>query len=84
MSVLQNNGCMNNVDQMPVVLIPIHFDRDPSQVVSIPSILRSVVLRPVKSADFMTCIAAVPGVHIPEDVCNCLQYYLFYIYVLIL
>ncbi|CAH8508579.1 unnamed protein product [Schistosoma guineensis] len=68
MSVLQNNGCMNNVDQMPVVLIPIHFDRDPSQVVSIPSILRSVVLRPVKSADFMTCIAAVPGVHIPEDV----------------
>ncbi|KAK4469139.1 hypothetical protein MN116_006722 [Schistosoma mekongi] len=68
MSVLHNNGCMNSVDQMPVVLIPIHFDRDPSQVVSIPSILRSVVIRPVKTADFMTCIAAVPSVHIPEDV----------------
>ncbi|CAH8493538.1 unnamed protein product [Heterobilharzia americana] len=68
MSVLQNTGCMNKIDQMPIVLIPIHFDRDPSQVVSIPSILRSIVLRPVKSADFMTCVAAVPGVHIPEEV----------------
>nr|AAW24810.1 SJCHGC03244 protein [Schistosoma japonicum] len=68
MSILHNNGCINSVDQMPVVLIPIHFDRDPSQVVSIPSILRSVVIRPVKTADFMTCVAAVPGVHIPEDV----------------
>nr|CAH8820941.1 unnamed protein product [Trichobilharzia regenti] len=68
MSVLQNTGCMNKIDQMPIVLIPIHFDRDPSQVVSVPSILRSIVLRPVKTTDFMTCVPAVPGVHFPEEV----------------
>lgn len=44
---------------MPVVLIPIHFDRDP--VCRIPSCQRSVVLRPFVTNDFMTGVPAVPG-----------------------
>lgn len=44
---------------MPVVLIPIHFDRDPGN--RIPSCLRSVVLRPFVTNDFMTGVPVIPG-----------------------
>lgn len=44
---------------MPVVLIPIHFDRDPAN--RIPSCQRSVVLRPFITNDFMTGVPVVPG-----------------------
>ncbi|KAA0194979.1 putative GMP synthase (Glutamine-hydrolyzing), partial [Fasciolopsis buskii] len=66
MQVLRQAGCMEKISQLPVVLIPIHFDRDPSQVVALPSILRSVVLRPIITSDFMTGLPAIPGVDIPE------------------
>lgn len=51
---------------MPVVLLPIHFDRD--QALRIPSCQRSVVLRPFITQDFMTGVPAVPGKHLPLDV----------------
>lgn len=51
---------------MPVVLLPIHFDRD--QALRIPSCQRSVVLRPFVTQDFMTGVPAVPGTHLPLDV----------------
>lgn len=44
---------------MPVVLIPIHFDRDPAN--RIPSCQRSVVLRPFITSDFMTGVPVIPG-----------------------
>lgn len=44
---------------MPVVLIPLHFDRDP--VNREPSCMRSIVLRPFITNDFMTGVPAKPG-----------------------
>ncbi|VDK47115.1 unnamed protein product, partial [Cylicostephanus goldi] len=53
------------VQQMPVVMIPIHFDRLPNEV---NSYKRSFVLRPFITSDFMTGLAALPGRDIPEKV----------------
>lgn len=50
---------MKNIAQMPVILIPVHFDRDP--VNRIPSCSRSIVLRPFETNDFMTGLPTVPG-----------------------
>lgn len=50
---------MRKISQMPVILIPIHFDRDPAQ--KTPSCMRSVVLRPFVTNDFMTGVPAIPG-----------------------
>lgn len=58
---------MRHLAQMPVVLIPIHFDREP--VNRLPSCQRSIVLRPFISNDFMTGIPAIPGSEqMPTDV----------------
>lgn len=51
---------------MPVVMIPVHFDRDPLERKA--STLRSFVLRPFITNDFMTGVAALPGKDIPEHV----------------
>lgn len=51
---------------MPVILLPLHFDRDAA--LRAPSCQRSVVLRPFITQDFMTGIPAIPGIHIPVDV----------------
>lgn len=59
---------MHCVSQMPVVLIPIHFDRKPS----LPSCQHAVVLRPFMTSDYMTGLPAVPGKDIPVEVrVNC-------------
>jgi GMP synthase (glutamine-hydrolysing) len=57
--ILQASGCTRNIAQMPIILIPLHFDRDP--INRTPSCQRSVVLRPFLTSDFMTGIPAVPG-----------------------
>lgn len=44
---------------MPIVLIPLHFDRDP--VDRKPSAQRSIVLRPFITNDFMTGVPVIPG-----------------------
>lgn len=44
---------------MPVILVPLHFDRDP--VDRKPSAQRSVVLRPFVTNDFMTGVPIIPG-----------------------
>ena len=51
-SILANQGYSSAVSQMPVILIPIHFDRD--VVSKQPSCQRSVVIRTFKTEDFMT------------------------------
>jgi len=66
--VLYESGCGGQISQMPVVLIPIHFER--GQLNRTPSCQRSVVLRPFVTNDFMTGTAAVPGTHLPVQVVN--------------
>ncbi|KAI0212516.1 GMP synthase [glutamine-hydrolyzing] [Lamellibrachia satsuma] len=64
--VLLKTGNYHRISQMPVIIIPLHFDLDvlshaaPCQ--------RSVVLRPFVTSDFMTGVAAQPGKHLPEQV----------------
>lgn len=66
--VLLETGYMNKINQMPVILIPVHFDRD--LVGRSPSCQRSVVLRPFITQDFMTGMPALPGKHVPYEVSN--------------
>jgi len=64
---VSSSGYINKISQMPVVLIPVHFDRDP--LLHSPSCQHSVVIRTFITSDFMTGIAAEPGNHLPEEVC---------------
>ncbi|GIY84794.1 GMP synthase [Caerostris darwini] len=65
-TILQSSGYMGSISQMPIVLIPIHFDRD---VVSRnPSCQRSAVIRTFITHDFMTGIPATPNKHLPLEV----------------
>ena len=57
---------------MPIVLIPVHFDRDP--IDHIPSCQRSVVIRTFITNDFMTGVPAIPGKHIPVEVRTSCKY----------
>lgn len=66
--VLLDSGHITQISQMPIILIPLHFDRDPLS--HQPSCQRSVVIRPFITSDFMTGIAAVPGKHIAEETVN--------------
>lgn len=62
-SILNNSGHMDSISQMPIILVPIHFDRD---VVSRnPSCQRSAVIRTFITHDFMTGIPATPNKHLP-------------------
>lgn len=65
-NILQETGSVSKLSQMPVILIPVHFDRDP--VSHSPSCQHSVVLRPFVTQDFMTGVAAQPGKHISTEV----------------
>lgn len=69
MQIIMQAGLYRKISQMPVVLIPVHFDRDP--INRTPSCRRSVVLRPFITNDFMTGVPAVPGsVQLPLQVSN--------------
>ena len=57
------------LSQMPIVLIPIHFDRDIHHCPVMPSCQRSIVIRTFITSDFMTGIPATPGQHWPKQVC---------------
>jgi len=57
------------VSQMPIVLVPLHFDRQLETETRIrPSCQRSIVIRTFITADFMTGVPAVPGQDIPIQV----------------
>lgn len=64
--VLQSTGCYSKISQMPIVMVPLHFDRDPMQ--RQPSCQRSIVIRTILTSDFMTGLPATPGKHIPREV----------------
>ena len=59
-------GVSKNISQMPVILVPLHFDRDPTSYA--PSCQRSVVIRTFITNDFMTGIPAEPGKQLPLSV----------------
>lgn len=63
--VLKEKGYHRSVAQMPVILIPIHFDRDPVMSSKEPSCQRSIVIRTFITEDFMTGVPAIPDKHIP-------------------
>ncbi|XP_055502259.1 GMP synthase [glutamine-hydrolyzing] isoform X2 [Leucoraja erinacea] len=65
-NILRESGFSGKISQMPIILTPLHFDRDPLQ--KQPSCQRSVVIRTFITSDFMTGIPATPGNHIPEEV----------------
>ncbi|XP_032591943.1 GMP synthase [glutamine-hydrolyzing] [Drosophila grimshawi] len=67
--IIMQAGLYRKISQMPVVLIPVHFDRDP--IIRTPSCRRSVVLRPFITNDFMTGVPVVPGsAQLPLQVLN--------------
>lgn len=55
------------IEQMPVVLVPIHFNRFFTLPQIFPSTKRSIVLRPFLTRDFMTGEPALPGKDIPFE-----------------
>ena len=65
-NILHQNGYGKSIAQMPVILIPIHFDRDVAA--KLTSCQRSVVIRTFITEDFMTGIPAIPDKHIPLEV----------------
>ncbi|XP_064612030.1 GMP synthase [glutamine-hydrolyzing]-like isoform X2 [Liolophura sinensis] len=64
--VLHDSGYIKKISQMPVILVPLHLDRDPLS--HLPSCQRCVVVRTFITADFMTGVPATPGKHIPTEV----------------
>lgn len=64
--VLQYHGQVQHVSQMPVIVIPLHLDRNPESYE--PSSRRSIVIRTFITSDFMTGVPAVPGQDLPEEV----------------
>uniref|UniRef100_A0ABI7WM72 GMP synthase (glutamine-hydrolyzing) n=1 Tax=Felis catus TaxID=9685 RepID=A0ABI7WM72_FELCA len=64
-NILRESGYAGKISQMPVILTPLHFDRDPLQ--KQPSCQRSVVIRTFITSDFMTGIPATPGNEIPVE-----------------
>ncbi|KFO27916.1 GMP synthase [glutamine-hydrolyzing] [Fukomys damarensis] len=65
-NILRESGFAGKISQMPIILTPLHFDRDPLQ--KQPSCQRSVVIRTFITSDFMTGIPATPGNEIPVEV----------------
>jgi len=63
---------------MPVVLVPIHFNRFYTLPQVFPSTKRSIVLRPFLTRDFMTGEPAIPGKDIPFEVDFIFLNFLFY------
>ncbi|KAK6174661.1 hypothetical protein SNE40_017896 [Patella caerulea] len=66
--VLQDANCVRKISQMPIVIIPVHFDRPPMS--HYPSCQRSIVIRTFITNDFMTGIPATPDKNLPEEVVN--------------
>ncbi|XP_052082830.1 GMP synthase [glutamine-hydrolyzing]-like [Mytilus californianus] len=64
--VLIEEKCVHKLSQMPVIITPLHFDRDPA--LNLPSCQRSIAIRTFITNDFMTGIPATPGQHIDTKV----------------
>ncbi|CAD5210177.1 unnamed protein product [Bursaphelenchus okinawaensis] len=56
---------MHLIQQMPVVLIPVHFGAPDRETTVHGTMLHSIVLRPFITRDFMTGMNALPGRDVP-------------------
>jgi len=63
-TTLQRHGLTKKLSQMPVIIVPIHFNNDPRQ----SACQRSIVIRTFITEDFMTGVPAQPNKHIPLKV----------------
>ena len=82
-SELQTHGYTNKVSQMPIILIPIHFDREVA-VTRHQSCQRSVVIRTFITEDFMTGVPCIPNKQIPFKVVIWCIFLLFLIITIII
>ena len=57
---------LTGISQVPVILVPLHFDRSPAS--HLPSCQRSIAVRPFVTNDFMTGVPAEPGNQLPLEV----------------
>ena len=67
-SILLESNYANKVSQMPVILIPIHFDRDTVLRQPQPSCQYSIVLRTFVTEDFMTGVPAIINESMPAEI----------------
>uniref|UniRef100_A0A915D8P4 GMP synthase C-terminal domain-containing protein n=1 Tax=Ditylenchus dipsaci TaxID=166011 RepID=A0A915D8P4_9BILA len=58
---------MSSIQQMPVVLVPVHFELKFKPPQYFPPLCRSICLRPFITRDFMTGRAGLPGRDFPEE-----------------
>ena len=65
-TTLHENNYGKAIAQMPVIILPIHFDRDIATKSC--SCQRSIVLRTFITEDFMTGIPATPNVQLPLEI----------------
>src|SRR4051812_5814376 len=83
MVIMKQYGAYNSISQMPVVLIPIEFDRESHEEINdsstshrsiMNSSQHSIVLRTFVTKDFMTGRPAVPGETFPlemlDEICR--------------
>ncbi|KAG9511370.1 GMP synthase [glutamine-hydrolyzing], partial [Fragariocoptes setiger] len=66
--ILHETGYAKKVSQMPVILIPIHFDRDVVLRQPQPSCQYSIVLRTFVTEDFMTGVPVTINDQVPANV----------------
>lgn len=62
--ILRDSGYHRAISQMPIVLTPLHFDRDPL-LSRTSSCQHSIVIRTFITSDFMTGVPALPGDQLP-------------------
>lgn len=67
-TILQETNYHSKVSQMPVILIPIHFDRDTVLRQPQPSCQYSIVLRTFVTEDFMTGVPVTINDQIPIEI----------------
>lgn len=67
-TILHETNYNNRISQMPVILIPIHFDRDTVLRQPQPSCQYSIVLRTFVTEDFMTGIPVTINDQVPASV----------------
>lgn len=71
--ILHESNYSSKVSQMPVILIPIHFDRDTVLRQPQPSCQYSIVLRTFVTEDFMTGVPVTINDQIPLDVFHLME-----------
>lgn len=67
-TILQESNYANRISQMPVILIPIHFDRDTVLRQPQPSCQYSIILRTFVTEDFMTGVPVTINDQVPSEV----------------